>query len=291
VTRRLAVLVNPAAAGGKSLAALPKVEAELQRLGSEYRVVTSDSGEHAKKVAREMAGAGEVVVAVGGDGLVGTLAGALRESGGELAIVPAGRGNDFARVLGIPSKAREAARAAVEGEPRALDVGFVNGGAFVGIASCGLDSDVNRLANETKLIRGNLVYLYATLRSLAGWKPPRFEISVDGERRSFTGYSVAVANSTTYGGGMIAVPMAELDDGKLDVMLIPNWSKLRCVKALAKAFKGAHVDEEGIAFLRGEVVEIAADRPFAVYADGDPLAQLPATVTVERQTLHVIVPR
>ena len=112
MSRRLALVVNPAAAGGRSLSVLPPVEDELRRLGTEYRVVRSDSGEHAKRLAREMAGSGEVSVAVGGDGLVGTLAGALCECEGTLAIVPAGRGNDFARVLEIPTDPVEAIRLA-----------------------------------------------------------------------------------------------------------------------------------------------------------------------------------
>jgi YegS/Rv2252/BmrU family lipid kinase len=289
VSRRLAVLLNPAAAGGKSLAALPKVEDELRRLGAEYRVVRSDSGEHAKHLAREMADRGEVAVAIGGDGIVGTLAEALSGSEGALAIVPAGRGNDFARVLGIPADPVEAARLAYEGEPRPLDVGRVDGKAFVGIASFGFDSDANRIANETRIVRGNLVYLYAALRALIQWKHARFTVVVDGEKHEFTGMSVAVGNSKAYGGGMFLLPMAELDDGKLDVY-IGTYSKLQCLRGLPKVFKGTHVDDPHVQFLRGEKVEVSADRPFEIYADGDPLARTPATVTIERQTLRVIVP-
>ena len=238
MSRRLAVLLNPAAAGGKSLAALEPVEAELRRLGAAYRVVRSDSGEHAKRLAREMAAAGEVAVAVGGDGIVGTLAEALCNGTGALAIVPAGRGNDFARVLGLPTEPGAAARLAVEGRERTVDVGEVDGKTFVGIASVGFDSDANRIANETKLVRGNLVYLYAALKALVQWQPARFEVVIDGERRSTTGYSVAVGNSKAYGGGMYLFPMAELDDGKLDVFLCGDHPKLQALRTLALVFKG-----------------------------------------------------
>jgi YegS/Rv2252/BmrU family lipid kinase len=290
VSRRLALLVNPAAAGGKALGALPKIEDELKRIGAEYRVVRSDSGDHAKQLARAIAEDGEVAVAVGGDGLVGTLAGALDEGRGALAIIPSGRGNDFARVLGIPTDPVAAARLAAQGEERRFDVGRVDGNTFVGIASYGFDSECNRIANETKLIRGNLVYAYSALRVLASWKPARFTVTVDGERHEYSGYSAAVANSKAFGGGMYLVPHAELDDGKLDVFMVADQSKWRYVKGLAKVFKGTHLDDPAVAIARGEVVEIAADRPFTVYADGDPLAELPATVTVARQTLRVIVP-
>jgi YegS/Rv2252/BmrU family lipid kinase len=290
VSRRLALLVNPASAGGKALGALPKIEAELKRLGAEYRVVTSDSGDHAKQLAHGMAEAGEVAVAVGGDGLVGTLAGALDEGRGALAIIPSGRGNDFARVLGIPTNPAEAARLAATGSERRLDVGRVDGKTFVGIASYGFDSECNELANRTKLIRGNLVYAYSALRTLTTWKPVRFTVTVDGERHEYSGYSAAVANSKAFGGGMMFVPHAELDDGVLDVVMVADQTKWRYLKGIVKVFKGTHLDDPAVTVARGEVVEVDADRPFTIYADGDPLAELPATVTVARQTLRVIVP-
>jgi len=290
VSRRLAVLLNPAAAGGKSLAALPKVEDELRRLGAEFRVVRSDSGEHAKHLAREMADRGEVAVAIGGDGIVGTLAEALSGSDGALAIVPAGRGNDFARVLEIPNDPAEAARLAYEGNPRPVDVGRVNGKGFVGIASFGFTSDANRIANETKLVKGNLVYAYAALRALIQWRDAGFTVVVDGVSHEFTGYSVSVGNSKAFGGGMFLFPMAELDDGELDIAITKAGPKLRYLRGIGKVFKGTHVDDPAVEFFRGRRVEVSADRPFEIYADGDPLARTPATITIERQTLRVIVP-
>jgi YegS/Rv2252/BmrU family lipid kinase len=283
--------VNPAAAGGRALAAVAPARAELERLGADFRVIETSSGEHAKKEARAAGAAGAITLAVGGDGLVGTLAGAICNTDAALAIIPAGRGNDFARVLGIPTDPAAAARLAVEGEERLLDVGEVDGKSFVGIASVGFDSDANRIANEAKLIRGNLVYAYAALRALVSWKPAHFEVLVDGEPHETTGYSVAVANSKAYGGGMYMVPHAELDDGELDVMLSDDHSKLHFLRSLPKVFKGTHVDDPHVHFFKGKVVEVRADRPFTMYADGDPLADLPATVRVAPRALRVIVPR
>ena len=96
----------------------------------------------------------------------------------------------------------------------------------MGIASLGFDSDANRIANDAKLVRGNAVYLYAALRALAAWKPAAFSVTVDGERREVSGYSVAVGNSKAYGGGMYLLPQAELDDGQLDVLITKRCSKL-----------------------------------------------------------------
>ncbi len=139
-------------------------------------------------------------------------------------------------------------------------------------------------------MKGNLVYLYAALRALAAWKPARFELLLDGDPHAFTGYSVAVANSKAFGGGMFIAPDAELDDGRLDVVWVGQVAKLRFLANLPKVFKGRHVDNEEVTVLRAAEVTISADRPFAVYADGDHLADLPATIRLLPRALTVIAP-
>ena len=290
MSRRFVLLVNPVSAGGRALKALPAVHAELDRLGAPHRTVTTRSIEHAAQEAQRAADEGETVAALGGDGLLRPLASVLKGRDSALALIPGGRGNDLARVLGVPTDPTEAARTAVEGVECLLDVADVDGTAFMGIASFGFDSDANRLANEAKLVKGNAVYLYAALRALTAWKPARFSVTVDGERHEITGFTVAVGNSKAYGGGMFVLPHAELDDGQLDVMLSREASKLRFLRELPKVFKGANVDSPSVEFLRGERVEVASDRPFVIYADGDPIGATPATIRVERRCLRVIVP-
>ena len=228
--------------------------------------------------------------ALGGDGLVGTIAGVICRSETPLAVLPGGRGNDLARVLGIPTEPEAATRVAVEGVEKPIDVAEVDGTSYVGIASCGFDSDANRIANDAKLVRGNLVYVYAALRALAAWKHATFQVTVDGTRHEVTGYSVIVANSKAYGGGMYVAPQAELDDGVLDVVLCGASSKLHFLRSLPKLFNGSHVDDPFLTFIRGEEVQVSADRPFTVYADGDPIGDLPVHVRVARQALRILVP-
>jgi YegS/Rv2252/BmrU family lipid kinase len=291
VSRRFALLVNPASAGGKALQALPEVHAALDRMSAPHRTVTTRSLEHAAEEAARASDRGETVAALGGDGLLRPLAGALKGRETAVALIPCGRGNDLARVLEIPRDLNEATRIAVEGPERLLDVANVDGAPYVGIASLGFDSDANRIANEASFVPGNAVYLYAALRALAMWKPATFSVTVDGRRRDVRGYSVAVGNSRSYGGGMLLLPQAELDDGMLDVFISKETSKLTFLRSLPKVFRGAHLDSPYVETVRGEVVEVSADRPFVVYADGDPIGATPATMRVERRCLRVIVPR
>jgi YegS/Rv2252/BmrU family lipid kinase len=286
--------VNPHSAGGRTLKRLPDVRRALESRAVPYRVVHTGSLEHAAEEARRAVAADEVPVVMSGDGLVGHIGGVLAETDASMGIIPGGRGNDLARVLGIPSDPAGAVAVLADGHERKIDVGEVNGRRFLCVASFGFDSECNRIANETKIIKGNLVYAYSVPRALAAWRPAGFEVSIDGrEPITFSGWSVAVANSQAFGGGMYVAPHAKLDDGLFDVVTIDSSiGKLRYLSNLPKVFKGTHIEDEGVTELHaaGSEVAVSADRDFAVYADGEHLTDLPATLRVLPRALRVIAP-
>ncbi len=270
------------------------MQGRLRELGLQVRRKDTRDLDHARALARGAAEAGETVVVLSGDGMIGAVADVLRElPGALLGVLPGGRGNDLVRVLGISQDPVQACATIAEGLPRAIDVGEVDGRAFVGIASVGFDSDANRIANEAPAWLGNLVYVYGALRALIAWRPARFEIELDGsgERHSFTAYTVGAANSKTYGGGMRAAPDALLDDGLLEVVVLKRVSKLRFLtRILPKAFSGTHVHEPSVRVFRAREVTISADRPFTMYADGDPIGELPVRVRALPGAITILTP-
>lgn len=284
------LLVNPSAGGGRTTKLLDPATRALAESGIVPRIVLTQSIEHGRDEARAAAARGETVIVMSGDGLIGQVGGELAHTAGTLGIIPGGRGNDLARVLGIPTDVREAAQLIARGDVRMIDVGEANGRPFLCIASCGFDSDANRIANESRLVRGPLVYAYAALRALAAWKPATFTLEMEGRTEVITGYSVAAANSKAYGGGMYAAPDAILDDGLLDVGASGNVSKLRFLRGLSQVFKGEHLQTMRVRRWAVPQVTISADRPFTVYADGDPIAELPARVRVLARALRIIAP-
>ena len=288
---KLSVIVNPFAGGGRAAREMGAVQAALTRLGLEHHVERTTSLQHARELALAAALAGETAVAFGGDGLIGAVADALRHTDGLLGVLPGGRGNDFARMLGLPTTPSDACEVLAHGEVRRLDLGVVGARTFIGIASVGFDSDANRIANETTLVRGRMVYAYGLLRALAGWRPAAFTVTVDdAPPRTVSGYTVAVANSRYYGGGMMLAPDATLDDGILDVVMILQTSKPNFLRRAPTVFAGTHVRLDNVEVLRGRTIEIAASRPFTMYADGDPIAELPATVGVLPAAVRTLVP-
>jgi YegS/Rv2252/BmrU family lipid kinase len=296
--RPVALLVNPSAGGGRALKHLPAVEAELRRLGVPFRVSRTESIRHAVELAAGAADAGEVAVPLSGDGLVGAVATALRgREDAVMGILPGGRGNDFARAMGIGRDPVAACALLAGGVPTPIDVGEVvsegtNGAArtFVGIASVGFDSVANKIANEAPSRLGPMVYAYAALRAMGSFRPVTFDVTVGRERRTFQGWSIAAANGKAYGGGMYAAPEARLDDGALDVIMFSPKSRVDFLACMRDVFKGTHLQRDAISMLRGAEVRIAADRPFTVYADGDPIGELPVTIRAVPGAIRVLLP-
>jgi YegS/Rv2252/BmrU family lipid kinase len=286
----LTLLVNPSSAGGKSLKLLPRVEAALDARRAVFRVEKTRSLEHGAELALEAVELGELPVVVSGDGLLGAVGGAMAGSDSPLGLIPTGRGNDLARALGIPEEPEAAVAALLAGESRRIDVGEANGKRFLGIASVGFDSECNRLANETHRLRGNSVYAYSMIRTLIGWRSARFTLAVGEERKRISGYFVAVANNSVYGGGMYIAPNAELDDGEFDVVSIGEGSKLSFLLGLKDVLKGNHLGKDEVDVFRTSRLQIDASRPFPVYADGDHLTDLPVSLRVLPRSLSIVVP-
>lgn len=290
--RRLSLIVNPSAGGGRAGRWLAPVQAALRSYGLEHHVEPTDSLEHARELALAAAGNGEVAVAFGGDGLIGAVAGALKHSDGVVGLLPGGRGNDLCRALSIPLSPVAACSVLGFGIESRLDLGEAGGRTFIGIASCGFDSVANRIANDTRVARGNLVYAYGLLRALPRWRPAGFKVTLDdGATVEFNGYSVAAANSKEFGGGMLLAPGASLHDGLLDVVMIEDMPRTRYLMLAPTVFSGRHVRQRTVRVVRTRELQIAATRPFTLYADGDPIAELPVTIRTLPAAVRVIVPR
>jgi YegS/Rv2252/BmrU family lipid kinase len=285
---RLQLIVNPRAGGGRGARVLPR----YQQLLSEHDVITTVTRDiaHADELAAGAVADGRTVVAVGGDGLVGRVAGTVARAGGLLGVLPGGRGNDFARSLAIPADPAAAVSALVEGHERRIDLGHVDGRPYACIASVGFDSDVQEFALRTRLPLGGQVYTVGALRGVARWRPATFTLTEDGVERTVTGWSVAVANTGTYGGGMRVAPDADPADGELDVVTTARTSRLRFLAAFPKVFTGTHVALPEVSVGRARTVRIEADRAFRVFADGDPIGTLPVTVGVLPSALRLLAP-
>jgi YegS/Rv2252/BmrU family lipid kinase len=290
--RSVGLVVNPTSGRGKAARILPALRERLSALGCDAEVLPSRSAEHASELAAGASSRHEVVAAVGGDGMVAFVAQGVIGTAAAFGIVPAGTGNDLAANLGYARrKPLDAAAVLARGARRRIDVGRIEGGrAFLCVAGGGFDSEVNREANRIRFLRGTPVYLVAVLRTLKRFRPARFEVTLDDESRSFDGMFVAVGNASSYGGGMRITPDAVLDDGVFDVCMVHRMGKPTLLAQLPRLFTGGHIRHPAVEVARARRVRIDADRPFTLYADGEEIGPLPATLTLEPSALEVVAP-
>jgi diacylglycerol kinase (ATP) len=272
-------VVNPGAYRGRGIRRMPAVLGPLSASGAAVRVEESASLGHAATVAAEAADRGEIVVAVGGDGTVGRMAGAVAAAGGVLGIIPAGRGNDFARMLGIPSDPARAAAVLLRGGHRVVDLIGVRAGdgpeqVVAGSVYLGIPSEGARIAAASRLPASGLAYQVAGLRALLAWQPASFAVDAGAggpARDSFPGFCVVVANSAYFAGGTPAAPEADLTDGLLDVITVSAGSKLSFVRVMLLAGRGKHTRLAQVSAVRVASVTVSVDRPMFAGADGEPL--------------------
>ncbi len=254
----------------------------LREAGSTVDVTYSPGPRAMAGLVTEALDRGDVVVSVGGDGMLSSLAGAVSSAGGTLAVLPAGRGNDFARMLGLPEDPADQARLLLEADVRKVDlVSLTLPGAadrrVAGSVYSGVDARASEIVDRVQWLPRRLQYPYAAIRSLANYRPARYRVTVDGDTRDYLAANVVVANSAYYGKGMKIAPGAVLDDGLLEVVVIEAAGKLDLIRSLPKVYDGSHVGLPEVTVLRGRRVELRADgrTPVPVGGDGEPLGVLP----------------
>lgn len=291
--RTFTAVVNPhAGTAGWSrrtvAARLHPVLRALSDVGAKVTLEHSSSLQHAVDLATVAAERGDVVLAVGGDGTVGALAGAMVRTGGTLGIVPVGRGNDFARQLNIPADTAALARSLHDAEPRIVDVIDVDGRVVVGSVYAGIDAVANGYFNRARIL-GGVAYHYAAARALAGWRAVSYRVTIDGTPHDLRGYTVVAANSGYFGNGRHAAPDARVDDGLLDVVALTDVPKRTFVTiAMRELYTGAHVNRPEVLVFRGRDIRVEADRPLPVGGDGELIGTLPVTVRVKPAALRVL---
>jgi diacylglycerol kinase (ATP) len=287
-------VVNPRAGRRRGAEEIARVGDALRARGIPVHA-TADAAEGAE-VATDAFARGDGVLACGGDGTVLGLAECAAEHDGRLAVVPVGSGNDFARGLGLdPEDPLAALRVIDSGRETRVDLGRIrtaDGGTrrFTTVAHSGLDGEVNRWANAVTRLSGTALYAVAAVRAIATYRPTEMRVRVDDTEWSGRAWLVAVANTPVYGGGMVIAPPARIADGMLEVILVHGVSRARVLTCFPRMIRGTHLGIDGVEHLRGTTVTIEGPPGQEIYAGGEQIGPLPATVDVLPAALRVVVP-
>ena len=282
------IIYNPAAGRGHA-ATLRKTAEERLGAGWEWRP-TARPG-HAVELARAAAGEGApVVVAFGGDGTVGDVGRGILGSDAALGILPMGTGNDVARNLGLPLDLGAACDALARGRVRRVDVGRINGTAFLNNAGTGFDARVMQTMNTSiRFVRGKPAFILAVLKMFPGFQPFSLSLACDGRpAEMLRAMMLSVLNGSVYGAGMKACPDGVMDDGELDVMVITAMPKPQLLALFPKVIAGQHAGHPAVRLFRARRLVIDCDPPQPLNIDGDVSGATPAEIVVEPAALKVI---
>jgi diacylglycerol kinase (ATP) len=290
---KTAFIVNPAAGGGKAEKTWRQIEKILKESGLTFSVYICGSRGEAKEFALQAVKHGsELVVAVGGDGTVNEVANGIDLEKTILGIIPLGTGNGFRRACGIPGGWWESLRGLSSWLPRSVDVGTVNGRRFLNVIGIGFDAAVAEMAVEKYgRMKGYLPYVAAFFEKLGQFG--HFAVSIQCDDQTFTENEtllVAVANGSNYGGRVSIAPQARIDDGKLDLVLVRKGSKRETTYLAAKVLLRRHLNDSSIITGRGRQLEVIADHPVPVHADGEMTGNLPIKISLEKTPLKILAP-
>ena len=288
----VAVLVSPAAGRGRGTSLAGAVLGAFQDAGFSPELLPATTGAEAERQAGEAVAAGtRAVVAVGGDGTVHAALQAVAGTTTPLAIVPAGTGNDLVRALGGPTDPVAAARAAAQdlkaGDARTVDAGRTGDRWWATVLCCGFDSAVSDRANRLRGPRGRRRYDVAVLAELARLRPRELTLVLDGESQTLPITMVAVGNTPWYGGGLRICPGADPSDGLFDVTVVGASTRLELMRTKPRLTEGTHVDHPSVSVFRASRVELSSPG-VTTYADGEPVAPLPAVAECVPGALAVI---
>lgn len=275
---------NPTSGRGRGATTTQLVSNYLNDRGIGYRLVTGANAIAFQENLRSEADIATGVIAVGGDGLMHMCIQVAAQRDLEIVCIPAGTGNDFVRTLGWhPDKPLEPLWAALTKDPDTVDLGAIDGEYFGAIASTGFDSLVNERANQMGWPKGPAKYNVAMAIELPKFKPIAYKFHIDGQEFEREAMLIAIGNGRSYGGGMLVCPDADLQDGKLDLMILNPVSKREFVRIFPSVYQGKHVEHPQVEMIKAS--EIAIEAKAICYADGERIGPLPATITAMPKAL------
>lgn len=292
------IITNPVSGRGRARRTGERVVGLLRERGLNADLIVSEAPGDCERLAREVLARGVRQVAVcGGDGTVHEVVNGLANSDAVLGVVPCGRGNDLARALGLSRDVKDVVNTLVHGVERAIDLGKVGDRFFATVASLGFDTAVaQRMRNQgtgflTRALEvgGTVSYGLTILRTLVGYRSSL--VRLQGDFGVFEGRVLlaATANAPFYGSGIKIVPDAVVDDGVLDVCIVADVSRWTVLRMFLSAYSGAHVGHSAVRVVQTRTLQIESDDSLWIFADGEPMCEVPAKIEVVPGALKVKV--
>lgn len=293
------VLVNPKAGNNQGVKRWEQLEKVFVSKKMAYEVFVTASEQETREVVWEFKDKNTVTafIVIGGDGTVHTVIQDVAGSDIPIAVLPAGSGNDLARVFKLTKNPSKLAEAILKQEVRKLDVLHVNGNYCLTVAAAGVDAEITDHAARSFYKRwfnflrvGSLTYVLSALLVIPKFKPRHVKITIDNDQYiAEKVWMVACGNTQSYGGGMKVCPLAHPTDGIVDLVFLHTVNRRTIIsKLLPKVYSGKHINKEGVTYLKGRDIRISSDRPLKVITDGEIIGETPVAIRVKPNAIKLI---
>ncbi len=305
----LYLIVNPVSANGRLARTWPRLARQLEEAGLSFAFTFTERPGHATELARAARARWErVVVAVGGDGTVHEVVNGLVDEETlhtpaealpwTLGVIPFGTGTDFVRTMGIPRDPQRAIARLREGTRRFVDlihVAYRDRGAprtcySANVVGLGFDAAVvERVNRSSKALGGTIPFLTSVLAQLLGYRNKEVVVRFDGQELQGRANAVVACNGCYFGGGMQVGPLAQPDDGLIDLIYVGDLTRMELLLNLPRIYAGTHLSHPKVQHFRATEVAVETEEEVFVEAEGELLGTAPVHLRIVPKALPVLV--
>jgi len=284
-------VVNPKAGNGKAKKVADLIDSKLRGKKVDYKITFTKAPEDATEIVVKNSNLFNRIVSVGGDGTLNEVVNGIVGKDLELAVIPAGTGNDFAKMLYPSLDIKKIIDWVVYGDIEKIDVGRCNDKYFINIASAGFDAEVaNKVQRTKKVFSGKAAYLYSLFKTLISYKGIFFKIHIDNNLFFSNTLLITASNGRFYGGGMIPTPNADIQDGYFDICHVKTLNKLKLLALLNKYIKGTHTELKEVTIFKGKSLKIESEKVFSVNLDGEIIRTDKAEFEILKDAVKIVFP-
>ena len=288
-------IVNKISGKGAGLDSVSLIADICQRKQIEHEIFITQFPKHAKQIAQEYTEKDDVCLyAVGGDGTVLEVLNGLNKNV-PMAIIPAGSGNDFYRLIKEADyDIEKIIEDTIDAEITKIDCAIANGMKFLNVTSIGIDSDVNFYAS--KLIRNTFItkgpaYILSIIHNVIIPRAKKMRVEIDGRVIEDEFLIATVMNGRYYGNGVPASPFADVQDGYLDVILARKCPVLTVYRCLVKYLSGKHLDDPHFEFIHAKHIRFEANEALSMQSDGENYMSKTLDIQVLEKSINFKAPK
>jgi YegS/Rv2252/BmrU family lipid kinase len=293
---KILCIYNPQAGGGNSTNHLDEVKQLFDKYDIDAEIVFTEHSKHSTEIVKEkdLTKYAALMVAGGDGSFFNALNGYMQKPDNQripLAILPVGTGNSLSRdVLGEEGNIEMFVKLLKNGKTKRYDIAKVKNEKetfyYANMMGFGFINDVIETASHLKWLK-SLSYTLGVIYNTIKLNTFDLTITIDGEEQVFDNVFVVISNSKYTGGNYLIAPKAELNDGKLDLIILNRLSRINLLKTFPKIFDGSHINSEFVDYVQAEKISLRAKVPKNLSPDGEIYGEFPADISCLKGAIEI----